>query len=428
MATEIKMPQLSDTMDEGKILTWLKQEGDQIKRGDALAEVATDKADLEVESFHEGTLLKIHASVGEKVKVGSIIATIGEAGEKVAEKSATKAVVEDKQVRKQEEPRGISETVSATPALEASNQTSSSDDSHRLKISPLARNIAKAHNVDYSGIRGSGDGGRIVKRDLEAVIGQGQTLPVVGNGSVKSTAERNQQAAVIQTPVNLGSTQSLSKMRQTIATRMVESKTSIPHFYVTAKVEVSKLESLRTTLKPLPNYEGITLTHLLVKAVGLSLTAFPRINAAYKDNALVQSESINVGIITALADGLLIPILKNVERLSLADIVQNAQGLVNRARAGKPKADDLVGGTFSISNMGKFEVESFSAIISPGQGAILAVSSIQTEPVVINNMVEVGRVIRLTLSVDHRIIDGVMAGEFLTKLKKLLEEPVLLLA
>jgi pyruvate dehydrogenase E2 component (dihydrolipoamide acetyltransferase) len=217
-------------------------------------------------------------------------------------------------------------------------------------------------------------------------------------------------------------------MRKTIADRMVESATTIPHFYVTSKVNVGALMHLKDTLKPLPQYEGLTFNHLIMRGVALALRAFSRLNSSYRDASIFQPQDINIGIITAVTDGLLIPVVKNCDQLSLADLTSEARALVQRARSGRPKSTDLVGATFCISNMGMFAVESFTAIINPGNGAILAVSSIEAEPVIVNGAIEPGKVCRFTLSVDHRIIDGVMAGEFLTELKRLLEEPVLLLA
>jgi len=208
---------------------------------------------------------------------------------------------------------------------------------------------------------------------------------------------------------------------------MVESVTTSPHFYATTKIEVDNLLRIREVLKgEKDKYEGITVTHLITKAVGLSLRKFPRINSKYDNSQIIEPQDINVGIITALPDGLLIPVVKGADLLSLSEIVVETRTMIQRARAGKPKADDLQGGTFSISNIGKVEVEHFTAIINPGQGAILAVSSIQDEAIVKNAKVVPGKVMRVTLSVDHRIIDGVMAGEFLTYLKNLLEEPILL--
>ena len=415
MAVEITMPQLSDTMSEGRILVWRKKEGDAVKRGEALAEVATDKADLEIESFHQGQLLKIFASEGTTVKVGSVIAVIGEAGENV--QAPIEKVAPPTAVAPSPEPAPA--PVAAQPApFQPMHADNSDTDGERVKISPLARNVAQSKGIDFSQIKGTGEGGRIVKRDVE-IAAQATPIPAPRVPAPVSTPQF-QSASV--------SGEELSKMRQTIAQRMVESKTTIPHFYMTAKVDGDALQKMRTSLKALPQYEGVTLNHFVVKASAQALGAFPRINAGYANGKLVQAGEINVGIVTALPDGLLIPILKRANEMHLADIVAEGRALVQRARAGRPKADDLTGGTFSISNVGALPVEHFSAIISPGQGAILAVSSMLEEPVVKNGAVVVGNVFRITLSVDHRIIDGVLAGEFLKEVKRLLEDPVLLLA
>ncbi|OVE80137.1 hypothetical protein BVY02_01200 [bacterium J17] len=436
MAVEITMPQLSDTMHEGKILTWFKKEGETVARGDALAEVGTDKADLEIESFHNGTLLKIFADSGETIPVGEVIAIVGEPGEKVPEPSSSvSSPSPEPEKRKEEEKEATPADTTSPPKREAIQEASASAASSgpRIKISPLAKNLALSKGIDYSGIAGSGEGGRIVKKDIEKLLHGADQAP-------SATPASNQVSNVTPKPVpaarptatasgsGAAVVQNLSSMRKTIAARMVESVNTIPHFYTTASIKVDKLMELRSTLKPLPQYEGITYNHLFVKALGLALKAIPRINAKYADDQLIQPEAINIGIITAVDDGLLIPVVKSADLLPLSEIVTESRGLVQRARAGKPKPDDLLGATFSISNMGRFSVESFTAIISPGQGAIIAVSPIQEEPVVVAGKIVPGHVMKVTLSVDHRIIDGLVAGEFLTELTKLLEEPVLLLA
>ena len=456
MAVEITMPQLSDTMHEGTILNWLKKEGDAIRRGDALAEVATDKADLEIEAFHEGTLLKIFAPIGTTVKVGSIIAVIGEQGQAVGDLSsgAQAAPKAAPVAATPAAPQAVAPTNINGHTAPQSDETGLEEG--RIKISPLAKNLASSVGVDYRTLAGSGEGGRIVKRDVEHAAGRelawpADAMPTGGLTGVVASPPPAARPAVISANVATPNTvafqpapqaataqparldggksvEPLSRMRTTIAARMVESTTTIPHFYVTAKVLVEGLSKLRTSLKPLPQYEGLTYNHLLIRAAALALRVVPRINAAYVQGNLVQPQDVNVGIVTAVPDGLLIPVLKRADELPLADIVAEGRGLVQRARNGRPKPEDLIGGTFSISNMGIFDVESFTAIISPGQGAILAVSPIQEEPVVIEGQVRVGSVMRLTLSVDHRIIDGVMAGEFLTEIKRLLQDPVLLLA
>ncbi len=447
MAIEITMPQLSDTMNEGKILNWRKQEGDSVSRGDALAEVATDKADLEIESFHEGTLVKILAPTGTTVQVGSIIALIGEKGEKVSAPQAAPAAPQPvapqpSPVQSSPAPQATQPAPAPQPAApqQAAPQQSAPtysngssvpssqprDEGERIKISPLAKNLAASHGVDYTSLTGTGDGGRIVRRDIEGAIGKAPAQQAE-SASRPATPAPAARPAAPSAPTGKA-TEPLTKMRQTIAARMVEATTTIPHFYATSKVNVEPLTKLKNSLKPLPAYEGLTYNHLIIRAAALALRTIPRINASYSEGNLLQPQAVNIGIVTAVQDGLLIPVVKNADQLPLADIVAEARGLVNRARSGRPKPDDLVGGTFSISNMGMFDVESFTAIISPGQGAILAVSPIQQEPVVVDGAIQAGSVMRITLSVDHRIIDGVIAGEFLTELKRLLQDPVLLLA
>ena len=456
MAIEITMPQLSDTMNDGKILAWRKKVGDPIKRGDTLAEVATDKADLEIEAFHEGTLLKINVDVGTTVRVGSVIAVIGDAGE--ASSASTAAAPQAAPVAPapvaaapvQTAPVQAAPTysapVQAAPAynpppapVQSHSGANGVADSERVKISPLAKNFAENHGVDYTKLKGSGEGGRIVRRDVEGAIEQSApaSAPVAPVSEVRSVPSAPSFVPPVPAaptsaprPQSSGgkSVEPLSRMRQTIAQRMVEAKTGIPHFYVTSKIVVDSLLKLKDTLKPLSQYEGITFNHLIIRGVALALRKVPRVNASYADGSLIQPQDINVGIVTAVTDGLLIPVLKTADQLPLSEVVSESRGLVSRARSGRPKGDDLSGGTFSISNMGLFAVESFSAIISPGQGAILAVSSIADEPIVVGGEIKPGKTVRMTLSVDHRIIDGVVAGEFMTELKRLLEEPVLLLA
>lgn len=430
MAVEIKMPQLSDTMSNGKILSWLKKEGDKISRGDTLAEVATDKADLEIESFHEGTLLKINADVGQTVNVGEVIAFIGEAGEKPVASEAPKPQA----APAPQAPTAQTAAPVSVPAPQPHSNGFSTDfaggQEERIKISPLAKNLAQVHSVDYSSLQGSGEGGRIVKKDIELAAGKTSTQPIqTSTPAPAPQAAKMERPVITPQPIPQGAgKEPLSRMRETISARMVESTTTIPHFYVTVKICVDALAKMRESLKTLPQYEGITYNHLIMKGVGLALRKVPRINASFADGHIVQPAQVNVGFVTAIPDGLMIPIIKNTDSTPLADIVQEARGAVQRVRAGRPKGDDLSGGTFTISNMGTFSVESFTAIISPGQGAILAVSSIEDEPVVVDGQVKAGKVMRLTLSSDHRIIDGVVAGEFLKYLKGLLEDPILLLA
>lgn len=472
MAVEITMPQLSDTMNEGTILRWLKQEGDAVKRGETLAEISTDKADLEIESFHEGVLLKILAPEKSTCSVGSIIAVVGVAGEELntsvsdASPINTPAsghnvfpqrveVESGPQIHQPLSGSGVEHTTSSPQVNPLGHNVFSSEilqsmhsehkyaAEERTKVSPLARNLARMHGIDLLAVQGSGDGGRIVRRDIERIIGEQSNTTVVPINAARSTGAQQQEKVAISSaklpspaykPLVSGeekgsaSSEIMSKMRQTIAARMLESSRTIPHFYVTTKVQMDEVIKLRSSLKPLAQYEGITFTHLIVKAVAMTLKRFPLLNSHFEEGKLIQPAAVNIGIVTAVPGGLLIPVAKNADILPLADLVDEVRGLVQRARSGRPKAEDLLGGTFSISNMGLVKVESFTALISPGQGAILAISSIDQEPVIQAGAIAIGHVLRATLSVDHRIIDGVAAGEFVTEFKRFLEDPVLLLA
>lgn len=436
MATDIKMPQLSDTMSSGKILTWRKNEGDTVSRGDILAEVETDKANLEIESFFNGVLLKIQTPAGSTAKVGEIIAVIGQPGESVGTSTGAAATPAPASTPTPvtTKPAVIPAAAPApqpTAAVAAAASLSVVSGSQRVKASPLAKRVAEQLQVNLSSVQGSGPNGRIVRRDVEAAAG-GSTAPEMI--STPSCASAALQAAPVAAPLVAsseaaqGTLTPFSRMRETIARRMQESVNTSPHFYVTASINMTEALKLREVLKEKAEYKGISVNHLVIKAAAYGLKAEPRVNAAVKDGQIYQPGQINIGIITAIADGLLIPVLKETDKMSLKDVVFEARAAIERARAGRPSSSDLSGGTFSISNMGMFDVENFTAIINPGQGGILAVSAVKEEPVVVKGQIVVGSVMKVTVSVDHRIIDGVMASTFLKHFKEALEVPALLMA
>ncbi len=429
MATEIKMPQLSDTMDSGKILEWKVPEGTAVSRGDILAEVETDKANLEIESFFNGTLLKIMTPAGSTANVGEIIAVIGEPGESVqtsssAKGDATPSLETETITAAPQQPTAVSETV--TPVAHTSKGLSVVEHgSSRIKASPLAKKVAEHHQVNLSGVQGTGPNGRIVRRDVEAAL---SSTPQCDGGQLARQEYPPQLAPTVSPSTGNGGTLTpLSKMRETIARRMQESVTTAPHFYVTTTVDMGEATRLRLALKEREEYKGISMNHLVIKAVGYALKREPRVNAAMRDGQIFQPEGINIGIITAIEDGLLIPVLRNADSLPLKDLVFEARAAIDRVRAGRPSASDLSGGTFSISNMGMFDVENFTAIINPGQGGILAVSAIKEQPIVKNGNIIPGALMKATVSVDHRIIDGIMASSFLKHFKEALELPALLM-
>lgn len=427
MSVEVKMPQLSDTMNAGKILRWTKNAGDVIKRGDILAEVETEKANLEIESFHEGTLLKILTPALETAKVGQAIAIIGQPGEEVSASppSAPKPQVVAAPAPQRASPAAASVQRSAPP--QAASSLSVVSNSDRIKASPLARKMAQTRNIDLSGVTGSGPNGRIVRKDIEQAGSSASCPQSLQTAPSSPAAVATPQAARASAAPGGGKLIPFSKMRETIARRMQESVNQAPHFYVTTSINMGEVMKLREILKLRPEFKGLSINHFIIKAAAYALSHEPRVNRAVRDNQIYEPEQINVGIITAIEDGLLIPVIKDTNNLALKDLVFEARAAVERARAGRPSSTDLVGGTFSISNMGMFDVENFTAIINPGQGAVLAVSSIQEEPIVVQGQVVPGRRMKATLSVDHRIIDGVMAGTFQKYFKEALETPALLM-
>jgi len=430
MAQEIKMPQLSDTMDSGKILVWHKKEGDTVKRGDILAEVETDKANLEIEAFQAGTLLKIATPAGTSADVGQVIAFIGEAGSIIEATSAPVPEAPDGDSPIDE--KSIAEKKVTSPASappKASNEATvpapvQGEKRERVKASPLARKIAEGSGVDIAQVVGSGPGGRIVKRDIEGFPGTTHT----SQKNASASSAKNPETTTTTTPPQSGNGTftPLSKMRSTIARRMQETVQQSPHFYVRSSICMDQLVRLREELKNRAGYEKVSLNHFVIKAAAFALTVEPAVNCAMIDEMLFQPSGIHVGIVTAVKDGLLIPVIRNTNTLSLKDVAFEVRAAVDRARAGRPSANDLSGGTFSISNMGMFDVDDFTALINPGQGAILAVSSIKQMPVVRGGRIEVANMMNVTIAVDHRIIDGVMAGNFLKAIKDAMENPALL--
>jgi pyruvate dehydrogenase E2 component (dihydrolipoamide acetyltransferase) len=431
MANEIKMPQLSDTMSSGKILSWKKKEGDTVKRGDILAEVETDKANLEIECFQDGTLLKISTPAGEVAVVGEVIAVIGSAGESVVNQGnqVSNTVTQSPSSTAAPSPAQVAPVVSIT------SSANNSEDG-RIKASPLARKIAHDKNIDLAVIQGSGPAGRIIRKDVDQASSSthsssaataSSTPPAISSPVISSSAKVASPASQSVSTPGAGNYVAFSKMRETIARRMVESVTQAPHFYVTTSVDMGEALKLREILKAKDEYQGISVNHMVIKAVGYGLAHEPRVNYAVKDGQIFEPAGINIGIITSVNDGLLIPVIRDVPSLSLKDVVFEARAAVDRARAGRPNASDLSGGTFSISNMGMFDVENFTAIINPGQGSILAVSSVKKVPLVRDNQLVIGSQMKVTVSVDHRIIDGIMASTFLKFFKEALETPALLI-
>jgi len=419
------MPKLSDTMEEGKIIRWLKQRGDRVAIGDILAEVETDKANMELEAYDEGVLAEVRVAEGQSAPVGAVIAVLSDkkapatkekaapaAAKPAAEKAAAKPADDRRPAAPKPEPREA-----WRPTVVKRPEPSDARAEERVKASPLARKIAEEHGVDLRAISGTGPGGRIVEKDVEQAIQGGGEAPAGERAKPAAPAAPDPKAGRVE----------LSRIRRTTAKRMGEAKREIPHFYASAEIAMDEAVRLKEALAALGGeYGALTYTHVLVKAVGLALRRVPELNASYDGDAMLLHDQVNVGVATAVDDGLVVPVVHGADREPLAAIVRQARGLLERARAGRFASDDLSGGTFTLSNLGMLPVTDFAAVINPPQAAILAVGAIREVPVVRAGRVVPGRVMTVTVSCDHRIIDGVLAGRFLRELKTLLENPLAL--
>ncbi len=446
----VEMPKMGDTMEEGKILRWIKHEGDAVKKGESLAEVETDKVNIEIEAFASGILRKILVSEGESAPIGAGIALIGAADEPLPggmTHTATNGAASSPPPPTSKSD-GAAPAVSTPPASQtastatASTLTGTADTGGgRTFISPLARRFANEQGLDYTAIRGTGPNGRIIKLDVEAALAQAAARAAQIPPSVLSTpsmpfaepvnAVAPEAPAVTMpvAPVEAGEVVEipLTAMRRTIARRLSQSMQTAPHFYVTGVIDTGKLAELRAQINAYaatdPSPVKISFNDLIIKAVAKALTRMPQVNVSFAEDRLIQKKRVHVGMAVALEQGLIVPVIHNVDTLSILDIARESHRLAEAARTGKLRPDDLSGGTFTVSNLGMYDVESFTAVINPPESAILAVGSITPSPVVVDGQVVVRDRMKVTLSSDHRAIDGATAARFLQEVKRLLEEP-----
>ncbi len=428
----VEMPKMGDTMEEGKILRWIKQEGDQVAKGESLAEVETDKVNIEIESFASGVLRKILVLEGESAPIGASIALIGAFDEPLpasfsgngSVKAATTKVMEKSTVPAEGSRKTLKEAQGDYQAKQASVQSPPDMSSQgRIFISPIARRIAEEHQLDYSRVEGTGPNGRIIKLDIEAALAQKQEtvapstpaqLPVLEAGPVSIDA-----GEATEIP--------LTAMRRTIARRLSQSMQAAPHFYVTSVIDTGKLADLRRQINEYaqnePNPVKVSLNDLIVKAVAIALVRMPQVNVSFAEDRLILKKQVHIGMAVALEQGLIVPVLRNADQLSVLAITRESQRLAELARTGKLRPEDFSGGTFTVSNLGMFDVDSFTAVINPPESAILAVGSITPTPVAVDGQVVVRDRMKVTLSADHRALDGATAARFLQEVKRLLEEP-----
>ena len=412
MATKIMMPKLSDTMEEGVILKWHRKEGEKIKQGEILAEIESDKADMELEAYDTGVVRKLVIPEGGKAPIGALIAVIGDADEDITSLlSETSAATS---AEHQPAPKKTEPVAPSPPTVAASTipkpQTVAPPADGRIKASPLAKRLATEHRVSLATVPGSGPQGRIIKRDIEkALTGK---LPT----SVRPGAE-----------ITPGTTEEvpLSPIRKTIAKRMAESKVTAPHFYVTVEIDMEPAIAFREQINTATEIK-LSFTDIIIKASAATLMKHPNVNATYLGDKMRQHHYAHIGVAVALEDGLVTPVIRNCEQKRIDQINVELRDLVERARNRKLKPEEYQGSTFTISNLGMFGVDDFVAIINPPEGAILAIGSIVERPVVKTSQIVIGHTMKVTLSSDHRIIDGAIAARFLQDFKKYMESPAAL--
>ncbi|WP_341815576.1 pyruvate dehydrogenase complex dihydrolipoamide acetyltransferase [Wolbachia endosymbiont (group B) of Idaea biselata] len=414
MPIEILMPALSPTMSKtgGKIVKWCKKEQDKVEIGDVIAEIETDKAIMEFESVDEGVLAKILVSEGTSgVPVNQLIALMLEEGEDKSALDLASAI--NTKVEKEVE---ADFSVSSNPSISSSSSMSSQcvtlgskkEDratENRIKVSPLAKKIAQNEGVDIKRLKGTGPYGRIIKADVLEFLDQTKSY------------ERFEKNTTVE----------VSNMRQVIAQRLVESKQNIPHFYLTVDCHVDKLISLKNEVNSANENNKVTINDLIIKAVAFSMKKFPDINSSWIDTKIVRYSNIDISIAVALEDGLITPIVKNADEKSVLSISKEVKDLVSRARSGKLKPEEFQGGGFTISNLGMFGIKTFSAIINPPQSCIMAVGESKKQPVVIGEKIEIAEIMTVTLSVDHRAVDGALGAKFLNAFKYYIENPTVML-
>ena len=417
----ILMPRLSDTMTEGVIADWHKKVGDAVKKGDILADIETDKATMELESYKEGKLLYIGAQKGEKIAVNDLLAVIGDEKkvnlEKIVAAAKNKGVAAPVAAGGGQEAAAANVSQGGAVATGGHSELSVSADG-RIKASPLARKLAAEKGIDISKVAGSGDNGRIIKKDVDSFT---PATAQPASGSAPATAGKTAAPAAIG--VESYDEVPVSQMRKIIARRLAESKFTAPHFYITMSIDMDKAVEARGKLNDVSPVK-ISFNDLVLKAVALALKQHPAINSSWLGDKIRINHHIHIGVAVAIEDGLLVPVVRFADTKSLSQIGAEVKDLAQRAKNKKLQPADWEGSTFTISNMGMFGVDEFTAIINPPDACILAVSAIQQVPVVKNGAVVPGNVMKLTLSCDHRVVDGATGSAFLLTVKSLLEEPL----
>ncbi|MFN5296512.1 MAG: pyruvate dehydrogenase complex dihydrolipoamide acetyltransferase [Flavobacteriales bacterium] len=419
MAEIVRMPKLSDTMTEGTVASWNKKVGDKVKSGEVLAEIETDKATMEFESFQDGVLLHIGVEKGKTAKVDSILAILGKEGEDVAAliaaeangaPAAAAAPAPSAAPAVAAAPAAAPVAVAAPVAAPAPAPTATNG---RLKASPLAKKIAEEKGIDIGSVAGSGDGGRIVRRDVENFSPAAMAAPAHVPAFVPAGTERYTE-------------ENVSQMRKTIARRLAESKFTAPHFYLTMEIDMDNSMAARKSIND-SGTAKISFNDMVVKACAMALRLHPKVNSSWRGETIRYNEHVHIGVAVAVDEGLLVPVVRFANEKGLSQIGAEVKSFAEKAKSKKLQPSDWEGNTFTISNLGMFGIDEFTAIINPPDACILAVGGIKSTPVVKNGAVVPGNVMKVTLSCDHRVVDGASGAAFLQTLKSYLENPVMML-
>ena len=426
MAEIIRMPKMSDTMEEGVIASWLKKVGDEIKSGDILAEVETDKATMELESYDDGTLLHIGIKDGESVPVNGIIAIIGEKDEDISEilneassdssnkEEEKEPLVEENIDKKDEKVKDEEINKDISDSIKEVENTENISSNGRTKASPLAKKIALEKGIDLKNIQGSGEGGRIIKKDLESIPSEDANIPSQKIDLPKIIAEESYDEIAV------------SQMRKTISKRLSESKFTAPHFYLTMEINMDNCIEGRKKINETSQVK-ISFNDIILKACASALRKHPMVNSSLIENKIRKNHHIHIGVAVAVDEGLLVPVIRFADNKTLTHISLEVKELAGKAKEKKLQPSDWEGNTFTISNLGMFSIEEFTAIINSNDSCILAVGGIKNAPIVKNGEIVPGNIMKVTMSCDHRLVDGATGAKFLKTLKELLEDPIKIL-
>lgn len=424
MATQVIMPKLSPTMEEGQLSRWLKKEGDTVSMGEPLAEIDTDKATMEMQSLSSGVLRKILVQEGESAPLGQMIAIVGEPDEDISD-LLNQASAPSKAEPKKAEPEATKAEEAPRAEAEGNGRQARTvvESTGRLVVSPLAARMAAEKGIDLRSLRGSGPGGRIIKRDIEAAA----TQPQAGEAA---PARKHLRAVDSTQPAIAGASpyydEPMSEIRRTIAKRLVTSLGPVPHFFLTTEIEMDRAGEMRSNINSLEPEIKISVNDIIIKCAAAALIKHPEVNASFQEKSIRYYQQADIGVAVAIEDGLITPVVRAANQKSLSEIAAEVREMAERARSRKLKPEEYMGATFSISNLGMFGIDEFTAVINPPEGAILAVGAVTPRPVVRDGEVVVRQMMKVTMSCDHRVIDGATGAVFLQTLKRILENPLYL--